>query len=595
MTTEPPTDDDPNGPRDTTGTPASPGAADSGSAPGAAGPPGSADAAEGSAAEGGPSGPSGGRAPDAAAGRRPTDASEGRGAHDASGDPGPADRSGAAADGSPGGGRAGGPRAGTDGPGDPDAHRPRRARGVVGGVVAAVVLVAGGGAYLAATASGGDGGASPGDGGGSAPPALALDGYGAAGRAGIAVGEPNPYGAVYRASGELPEGPDTAPVYWAKGRVSEEDVARLAKALDLTGSPRPVAGHWQVGNGKGGAEPLLRVDREAPGTWTFSALKPGGDDCARGRPCKPGGAGSFDPAATDPVGEAAARKAAAPVLEALGQDDAKLDAHQVLGGARVVNAEPRVGGLPTSGWTTGLQIGAGGEVLGGSGRLTAPVEGAEYPVIGAGKALDLMNGAPASSGRKGIGGCASPVPLKDRDEKPCSAPGTAGARPTVRVERAEFGLAARTSAGRPVLVPSWLFQVRPAGEKETSTVAHPAIDPAHLTGPEAPGSPTPSASSSPAREARVTGHRARGTDLTVVYEGGVCTDYAASAREDAKKVTVTVRGTTAHPERPCLAVARVYRATVHLDAPLGDRAVVDSRGEAVPRATAPLPATSPSR
>lgn len=118
-------------------------------------------------------------------------------------------------------------------------------------------------------------------------------------------------------------------------------------------------------------------------------------------------------------------------------------------------------------------------------------------MIGAGKALDLMNGAPASSGRKGIGGCASPVPLKDRDEKPCSAPGTAGARPTVRVERAEFGLAARTSAGRPVLVPSWLFQVRPAGEKETSTVAHPAIDPAHLTGPEAPGSPTPSASSSP--------------------------------------------------------------------------------------------------
>jgi hypothetical protein len=464
--------------------------------------------------------------------------------------------------------------------------------------VAAVVLVAGGGAYLAATAAGGDGGTTPGDGagGGSAPSALVLDGYGAAGRPGIAVGEPNPYGAVYRASGELPDGPDAASVYWAKGRVAAGDVARLAKALHLTGTPRLVAGHWQVG---AGAAPLLRVDREAPGAWTFSALKPGGDNCSRGRPCRPGGAGS-DPAATDPVGEAAARRAAAPVLKAVGQDDAKVDARQVLGGVRVVNAEPRVGGLPTSGWTTGVQIDAGGRVVGGSGRLAAPVEGAEYPVIGAKKALELMNGAAASYGRKGIGGCTSPVPLKDRDEKPCSAPATPGARPTVPVEDAVFGLAARSSAGRPVLVPSWLFRVRPAGEEETSTVARPAIDPRYLTGPEAPGTPTPSApspaptGSSSTRDALVTGHRADGRDLTVVYEGGVCTAYEATAREDAKKVTVRVSGTTAHPERPCIAVARIYRATVHLDAPLGDRTVVDSHGRPVPRATTPLPSASPA-
>lgn len=529
MDTEPPTDDDRNGPRGTRGTESAPGAADT---------------------------PRTTRTPRTAGADTP---------------------------------QAADTAAGQDTPG---AHGPRRTRVVVGGVVAAVVLVAGGGAYLAATASGGGGGASPGDGGGSAPSALALDGYGAAGRPGIAVGEPNPYGAVHRASGDLPDGPDAASVYWAKGRVAEGDVARLAKALDLTGAPRPVDGHWQVGGAEGGTAPLLRVDREAPGAWTFSALEPGGDNCLRGRPCRPGGAGA-DPATTDPVGEAAARRAAAPVLKAVGQDDAKVDARQVLGGVRVVNAEPRVGGLPTSGWTTGLQIGAGGRVVGGSGRLAAPVEGAEYPVIGAGKALELMNGASTSYGRKGIGGCASPVPPKDRDEKPCSAPATAGARPTVRVEHAVFGLAARSSAGRPVLVPSWLFQVRPPGGKETSTVARPAIDPRYLTGPEAPGSPTPTASSS-TRDAHVTGHRADGTDLTVVYEGGVCTAYEATAREDAKKVTVTVSGTTAHPERPCVAVARIYSATVHLDAPLGDRTVVDSRGRPVPRATAPLPSASPA-
>jgi hypothetical protein len=74
----------------------------------------------------------------------------------------------------------------------------------------------------------------------------------------------------------------------------------------------------------------------------------------------------------------------------------------------------------------------------------------------------------------------------------------------------------------------------------------------------------------------------------------VCTTYEATAREDAKKVTVTVTGTTAHPERPCIAVARVYRATLHLDAPLGDRTVVGPDGRPVPKATTPLPSASPT-
>lgn len=532
MNTEPPTDDDPNGPR------------------GAAGPEGAPSAAE---------------TPE-------VPAADGAGAREPDGTP------------------PSGARDEQDGTA-PDASSARRRRGAVAAVVGAVLLVAGGGAYVAATASGGDGDAGPG-GGGSAPPALALDGYGTGGRPGIAVGEPNPYGAVYRASGELPDGPDSAAVYRAEGRVSKDDVARLAKALRLTGTPRLVGDRWQVGVAKGEAEPLLRVDREAPGTWTFSAVQPGGDDCPRGRPCKPGGSGSTT-GTTDPVGEAAAKKAAAPVLKAVGQDDAKLDASQVLGGARVVNAEPRVGGLPTSGWTTGLQIGSGGEVVGGSGKLVAPREGAEYPVIGAEKALELMNGATTSYGRKGIGGCASPVPLKDRDETPCAASPTGGARGTVRVEDAEFGLAARTSAGRPVLVPSWLFEVRPAGEETTSTVARAAVDPRYLTAPGTPGQPSPTGSSS-AHDAHVTGYRADGTELTVVYEGGVCTTYGATAREDAKKVTVTVTGTTAHPERPCIAVARVYRATLHLDAPLGDRTVVGPDGRPVPKATTPLPSASPT-
>src|SRR4051812_25494138 len=91
----------------------------------------------------------------------------------------------------------------------------RRSPVVVAAVAAAVLFVAGGGAYLAATLSGGAGG-SPARGGDGAPPALALDGYGEGGTPGIAVGEPNPYGTTYRAAGKLPDGPGSAPVYWAK-------------------------------------------------------------------------------------------------------------------------------------------------------------------------------------------------------------------------------------------------------------------------------------------------------------------------------------------------------------------------------------------
>ena len=79
-----------------------------------------------------------------------------------------------------------------------------------------------------------------------------------------------------------------------------------------------------------------------------------------------------------------------------------------MGAVRVVNADPVVGGLPTYGWTTGIQVGADGEVVGGSGQLKAPVKGDTYPVVRARRTLDQLNGA-ARRGRhrgSGIGGCA---------------------------------------------------------------------------------------------------------------------------------------------------------------------------------------------
>ncbi|MEW2165748.1 hypothetical protein AB0912_22525 [Streptomyces sp. NPDC007084] len=482
-------------------------------------------------------------------------------------------------------------------------------------VAAAVLLVGGGGAYVATSAAGGGSAGTPG--GDGTPPPLALDGYSetttstgpADGSHGIAPGEPDPYGTTYRVGGKLPEGPRSAPVHWAEGRVTRAEVERLAKALDLAGTPRLSGDAWTVGAVKDGAEPNLRVNVDAPGTWTFGYSVPGTDNCPRGKPCRPGGPGGASGAGPGPVSEAAAKKAAAPVLRAVGQDDAKLDARQLMDRVRVVNADPVVGQLPTYGWTTGLQIDGEGHVIGGSGQLKTPVKGDTYPVVGARRTLDLMNGAssgasssgvsPSGGRRMGIGGCASPVPLKDRDEMPCEHPTAAARRQTVTVEKAVFGLAAHRANGRQALVPSWLFEVRAPGGGDTYTVTRPAVDPEFLAAPESPGQPTPAPTSpgeepSPSattRDVRVQGWTARGRELTVSFTGGVCADYTVAAKETADTVTVTV---TEKPERGkvCILIAKVYERTVRLDAPPADRTVVGSDGRRIAHRRVTVPKAS---
>ncbi|WP_231157032.1 hypothetical protein [Streptomyces sp. CNZ748] len=520
------------------------------------------------------------KAEEPAAGRQPGTAAAGTGRDQASG--------------APGAGSAGA-EAGDDEPvvgGSHDAHGRsdapagrRRSPVLVASVAAAVLLVGGGGAYLAAGAGEDKGaGTTPGANGDPTPPPLALDGFSESGPSGIAPGEPNPYGATYRADGTLPEGPDTAPVYHARGQVTEDKVVALAQALGMEGRPVAEGASWRIG-GQDGSGPTLRVDKQAPGTWTFSRNIPGGDNC-KGATCKaPSGTGG--PA----VSEAAAKKAAAPVLKAVGQDEAKLDASQLLDGRRVVNADPVVGGLPTYGWTTGVVVGAGGEVVGGSGRLAEPVKGDTYPVVGADEALASMNGAPGAGGRVEIGGCATPVPLEDgqQREQPC-APATKPAGDTVSVDDAVFGLAAHSVDGRPALVPSWLFEVRPAGSDSPFTVTHPAVAPSFLASPtgsgeqpgERPSRPGDEPTSAPAtKDVAVEGYTAEGDELTVAFSGGVCADYAATASESGGRVTVKVTETP-WPDKVCILIAKQYQQTVRLDAPLGDRDVVDARGEPVP-------------
>jgi hypothetical protein len=493
-----------------------------------------------------------------------------------------------------------------------DGGRPagRRKSSVLAGAVAAAVLIVGGGAYLAASAvggGGGDGGA--GAAGSASPGVLVLDGYpggGTGGTSGVAPGEPNPYGTAYRASGPLPGGPRSASVYWAEGEVTREEVARLAKALGLEGMPVAEGQKWRVGADRGEGGPGLRVSRQAPGAWTFHRYTLGSDDC-------PGGTAHCSTyrtvlPAVDPVSGAVAKRVAAPVLKVLGQGDSKLDAGHVIGIQRVVNADPAVGGLPTHGWATRLRIIPSGEVSGGSGRLKATERGDSYPVLGADRALALLNAAPGAGHRMGIGGCASPVPLKDRLEAPCGTTGTASAAPsapasgkqrTAVVEDAVLGLAPHSSGGRQVLVPSWLFEVRQPGAKDTSTVTYPAVDPRYLASATPSGEPSPRPTGSGAKSSgiAVDGYWADGKALTVSFTAGVCADYRATATETSGRVTVTVTETeTMEPGAPCIAIAKFYRQTVRLDRPLGDRKVVGSDGEAIPpsKPGARVPAPSAS-
>jgi hypothetical protein len=487
--------------------------------------------------------------------------------------------------------------------------RLRRSPLAVASVAAAVLIAGGGGAYLATSASGSD----HTTGADSDPPALVLDRLdqpvsspsssapSPSAPNGIAPGEPNPYGTLYRAKGALPEGPESAPVYRASGTVAAADVARLAKALGVAGTPRGDATTWKVGTEKDGSGPLLQVQKQAPGAWTYTRFRaPGGDNCLKGRSCpnvaptQPGGGSGAA------VSEDAAKKAAAPVLKALGQDDAKLDASRLLGAVRLVNAAPVVGGLPTYGWTTGIQVGADGALVTGAGQLDTPRRGAEYPVIGAAEALKQLNGAregrgPGSgsgsgSGAKGgSGGCATAMPLtgteRDNAKAPCAA-GSGDPRSTVDVGDAVFGLAAESVEGRLALVPSWLFEAVPGGGAKPYTVTQPAVDPAFLKPApghrEMPGGPSPVG---PDKQVTSYSTDSGGRTLTVRCWGGVCGHYAARADESGTDVKVKVTEVKPDPKQVCVAMAKEQTVKTTLDKPLGDRKVINGgTGERVPLA-----------
>ncbi|UYQ61695.1 hypothetical protein [Streptomyces peucetius] len=475
---------------------------------------------------------------------------------------------------------------------------PRRRRSplVVASVAAAVLVAGGGGAYFATSGfDGGDSGegvgaadAKGGPGEGKNPPLLALDTGGPGTDGGIAPGEPDPNGGVvYVAEGDLPEGPDRAAVHRATGSVTAAEVTRLAKALGLSDAPRLEGPAWKVGPSKDGQGPTLQVNKDAPGTWTFARYvpAPGGDNCLKGKACPSGGADEPGPV----VSEAEARKAAAPVLEAVGQGDAALDAGQLMGAVRVVNANPVVSGLPTYGWSTGVQVGADGTVVGGSGQLKKPVKDDLYPVVSAEQAVERLNEAGKDSGRVGIGGCATPVPHKDdlRPETPCEPKGSPAGPERLTIAKAVFGLAAQYVDGRQALVPSWLFEVTAKDGGRPFTVTHTAVEERFLRSTEPPAKeltpPPPSKDPAGQEGPAQISYSIDGRTLTVTFWGSVCSTYEAKATETDDRVKVRIVETNPDPKRVCIMLAKKLTESVTLDEPLDGRQVVDANGKPLPR------------
>ena len=164
------------------------------------------------------------------------------------------------------------------------------------------------------------------------------------------------------------------------------------------------------------------------------------------------------PAAAD------ARALATPILRALGLSDARVT---VTEGAptTTVQASYDVNGVRTVGLTTTLSFTGDGGLATGDGWLTDLTKGDSYPVVTAPRAFELLREQP----RPMLEMC-----MRRTDGKP----GCADIPPTV-ITGAVLGLAMAQDAGRPTLVPAWLFTVK--GQDEP--LSQVAVEPSYLTAP----------------------------------------------------------------------------------------------------------------
>jgi hypothetical protein len=280
----------------------------------------------------------------------------------------------------------------------------------------------------------------------------------------------------------------------------------------------------------------------------------------------------------------AARRAAQAVLDKMGLSDAVVTA-QPAGAQVFVQADPRVAGLRTWGYTTQLQIDAEDLVVGGNGYLGQPSSGASYPLVSAAEAFKnlpeqprTMMLCPETTGSEPA--CPEPVPAK--------------------VTGAELGLQLTALADdEAALLPAWLFTV----EGWPTPLPQPAIEPRFLKLPEPvkvdPGlvdpaepptqvDPVPPVEPSASRASFGFDAAFPSDDPNVVIvqygDSGSCphANVTHLVKESSDSVVVFLEGDAMSTKQACTDDYRQMLVTVQLDAPLGNRTVIDgSRSEPV--------------
>jgi hypothetical protein len=251
----------------------------------------------------------------------------------------------------------------------------------------------------------------------------------------------------YVAGDDLPLLGDSGPAYKLPGTVDDGDVARLADALHLTGTPKHEDGVWRLTSDAG----TLEVYEGGGGTWWYSNAKlvepdygtnDGSDACppdakecatvggsttvpAAGSGSSSGGGSASSPVVDQPTTDCGVDKCIDPVepepfvppADLPSKDEARqiaLDLFRTIGtplgdptvtvdgpyDSWYVSIEPTVDGLAASGLYFNASVGSKGEITSAGGMLNTPERLGDYPVVDTRAAIDRLNDGIAYGGAR---------------------------------------------------------------------------------------------------------------------------------------------------------------------------------------------------
>lgn len=404
----------------------------------------------------------------------------------------------------------------------------------------------------------------------------------------LEAGAPAREGDAWRAGGLLVQDGSGQPWSWSAcldGAVSSDGEVRCAIAVPGSGGSGSSGSSGGAATGSGGG-----TDGSAPDTGVTSPApppRPGDDPSPAPEPVP-------EPTGTPlPVGTV--QDAARPVLAALGLtlDDAEVTTTPY-GGSLVVPR--RVDGLDAHGYGTRIEVGADGALSYATGWLGAPRPGEAYPLITAQQAFDQLPPRMVA--------LLCPV---GPDGKGCQAP------PPAQVTGATLGLTLQPlRGGSQLLVPAWLFALKgmtdpvsvvavqpqylDTGSDEPSTEPRPTgsdqpvpVEPSTGTGSGGPGQTEPGVARAPfSFDAAWPGDTS--TTLVVRYgDSSSCVheNVTHAVKESEDTVVVLLEADARDPDLACTEDYRPVERLVRLQAPLGDRVVVDgASGRPVPLSAA---------